>query len=191
MLLHFIFVVKEADLHKRQLEFEYVGKMAKFYQAWIWDKFGLRYDVRCDEMITRPRSILQRIDTHTLLDDHKRRGEETYHFYLTHFRPTWTDCTCEGYYAENFGMIFWRPPGDADGELFLAEKNCTAVSHEILHEMLRIAGRKRFIQDVHDVWTKHLFGRLEFEQYGDDFARTDGRPVFLTMSTAELGLKGA
>lgn len=191
MLLHFIFVVKEVDLHKRRLEFEYVGKMAKFYQAWIWNKFGLRYDVRCDEMITRPRSILQRIDTHTLLDDHKHRGEETYHFYLTHFRPTWTDCTCDGYHAENFGMIFWRPPGDADGELFLAEKNCTAVSHEILHEMLRISGRKRFIQDVHDVWTKHLFDRLEFEQYGDDFARTDGRPVFLTMSTAQLGLKEA
>ena len=122
MLLHFIFVVREEDLHKRRQEFEYVEKMAKFYQAWMWDKFKRRYDVRCDEMITKPRSLLQRIDTHTLLNDHKHRGAETYHFYLTHFRPTWTDCTCEGYHAENFGMIFWNPPGDADGELFLQKR---------------------------------------------------------------------
>ncbi len=190
MLLHFIFLVREQDLQKRKPEFEYIQKMARFYNAWIWEKFGLRYDVCCDEMVIRPRSILQRIDTHTLVNDHRQRGEDTYHFYLAHFRPMWTDCTCEGYHAENFGMIFWKPPGEeADGELFLAEKNCTAVSHEILHEMLRLSGRKRFIRDVHDVWTKHLFDNLEFEQYGDDFARTDGRPVFLTMNTAQLGLE--
>ena len=186
MLLHFIFVVQADEIQKRQAEFEYVKKMAKFYKSWIWEKFKIHYDVEYDQLVTRTRSVLQRIDTHTLLADHKERGEETYHFYLTHFRPTWTDCTCEGYHAENFGMVFWRSPGDEDAgeDLFFAEKNCTTVSHEILHEMLRKSGNKRYIQDVHDIWTKHLFGGLEFEQYDNDFKRTEERPVFLTMTTA-------
>ena len=55
--------------------------------------------------------------------------------------------------------------------------------------MLRLSGHKKFIQDVHDIWTKHLFEQLEFEQYGDDFNRTDGKPTFLTMDTTQLNLK--
>jgi len=73
--------------------------------------------------------------------------------------------------------------------LFLAEKNCTTVSHELVHEMLRITGHKKFIQDVHDVWTKHLFEQLEFEQYGEDFKKTDGKPMFLAMDTSQFNLK--
>jgi hypothetical protein len=139
-------------------------------------------------MITKPRIILQRLDTHSLLKDHRERGEDVYHFYLCHFRPLWTDCTCEGYHAENFGMIFWQPLKESDDTLFLAEKNCTTVSHELLHELLRISGQSRFIQDVHDIWTKHLFEQLEFEQYGEDFEKTDGKPMFLTMDTSQLKL---
>jgi len=55
--------------------------------------------MQCDEMITTPRSILQRLDTHTLIRDHEQRGKDTYHFHRTHFKPWWTDCTCEGYHA--------------------------------------------------------------------------------------------
>ncbi len=86
-------------------------------------------------------------------------------------------------------MVFWQAPKKSNDTLFLAEKNCTAVSHELVHEMLRVAGHKRFIQDVHDVWTRHLFEQLEFEQYGENFERTDAKPAFLTMDTREFDLQ--
>ena len=189
MILHFIFVVKEEDREKRQFEFEYVQKMSQFYKVWIKEKFGKDYEIQCDEMITKPRSFFQRLDTHTLVRDHVQRGKDIYHFYLTHFRPFWTDCTCEGYHAENFGMVLWQPLKEPNDILFLAEKNCTTVSHELLHELLRVSKHKKFIEEVHDIWTKHLFEQLEFEQYGEDFQKTDGKPMFLTMSTSQLNLQ--
>jgi hypothetical protein len=190
MILHFIFVVKEEDREKRQFEYEYVQKMSQFYKVWIKEKFGKDYEIQCDEMITKPRSFFQRLDTPTLLRDHEQRGKDIYHFYLTHFRPFWTDCAgCEGYHAENFGMVCWQPFKESNDILFLAEKNCTTVSHELLHELLRISNHKKFIQEVHDIWTKHLFEQLEFEQYGEDFQKTDSKPMFLTMDTSELNLK--
>ena len=188
MLLHFIFVIKKDEQAKRKSEFEYVQQMALFYKSWIKKKFGMDFDVQCDIMITEPRSILQRIDTHTLLRDHEQRSQDTYHFYLCNFHPTWTDCTCEGYHAENFGMIWWQQPKNSDGVLFLAEKNCTAVSHEISHELLRVLGHKEFIQKVHEVWTRHFYDQLEFEQYGADFEKTDEEPLFLTIDTSSLNI---
>ena len=188
MLLHFIFVVKEEDLQQRKQEFEYVKEMGRFFQKWIKDTFLEDFDVQCDEMVTKPRSILQKLDTHDLLRDHRSRGEDIYHFYLTHFRPIWTDCTCEGFHSENFGMSLWQKPKDEDGDLFLAEKNCTVVSHEIAHEILRQIGHKRYIEDVHDVWQQHLFGAIPFEQYGEDFKPTSNKPSFLALDTTLFGL---
>ncbi|MGH1566382.1 MAG: hypothetical protein ACRBB5_02930 [Nitrosopumilus sp.] len=188
MILHFIFVVKEEERQKRQFEFEYIKKMGQFYKIWLKEKFGRDYEIQCDELITTPRSILQRLDTHVFLRDHEQRGKDIYHFYLTHFRPLWTECTCDGYHAENFGLLFWKPLKESNDTLFLAEKNCTAVSHELLHEQLRLSGHKKFIQEVHDIWTKHLFEQLEFEQYGEDFKKTDGKPMYLTMDTSQLNL---
>lgn len=189
MILHFIFVVKEEDRQDRRRDYEYVQKMARFYGFWIKDKFGVAYDVKCDELVTKPRHIFDRLDTHTLVRDHNHRGKDVYHFYLTYFRPIWTDCTCEGYHAENFGMAHWKTPKDdvKDVNLFFAEKNCTVVCHQIIHELLRARGDKRYIQDVHDVWTKHLFSQLEFVQYDDDHNITSGRPTFLAMDTSEFG----
>ena len=189
MILHFIFLVKEGEREQRQFEYSYVKRMAKFFGAWIKEKFGHEYEIVCDEMITRPTGLLQRLDTHTLLRDHEQRGSDAYHFYLTHFRPLWTDCTCEGYHAENFGMVLWQRPKE-DDELFLAEKNCTAVSYIILCEMLRKLGRKKYGREVQDIWTKHLFEQLAFEQYDEDYQRTDGKPAFLAMDTADLDLPG-
>jgi len=185
MLLHFIFVIKDKELGQRELEFEYIKRMAQFFKIWIKKKFSLDFDIQCDQMITKPRIILQRLDTHSLLKDHRERGEDVYHFYLCHFRPLWTDCTCEGYHAENFGMIKWVAPPNQDDMLFLAEKNCAVVSHEIAHELLRQSGYKRFIEDVHEVWGKHLFGDFPFEQYGEDFQITSKNPSFLTL---DIGL---
>ena len=188
MILHFIFVVKEEDIEKRKFEFEYIKKMSQFFKVWIKEKFGRDYEIQCDQLITTPRSIFQRLDTHTLLSDHKQRGDHIYHFYLSHFKPFWTDCTCEGYHAENFGMTFWQSPKEPNDTLFLAEKNCTTVSHEIVHELLRLSGHKKFIHDVHDVWTKHFYEQLEFDQYGEDFKQTANKPMFLTINTSQLNL---
>ena len=46
--------------------------------------------------------------------------------------------------------------------LFLAEKNCTTVSHELAHELLRASGHKKFIEDVHDIWTKTFVRSIIF-----------------------------
>ena len=186
MILHFIFVVKEEDRQKRQPEYLYIQQMSQFFKQWIKEKFGKEFEVQCDELITKPRSLLQKLDTPTLIRDHEYRGKDTYHFYLCHFKPIWTDCTCEGYHAENFGMVWWQSPKDPNDQLFLAEKNCTTVSHEIAHEMLRQLNYKRFVEDVHDVWTKHLFSNLFFEQYGRDFKKTDDKPMFLTIDTSNF-----
>ena len=156
MLLHFIFVIKEEDLEERKKEFEYVKQMAKFFQKWIKEVFSEDFEIECDEMITKPRRLIQRLDTHDLLKDHRSRGEDVYHFYLTHFRPIWTDCTCEGFHGENFGMSLWKKPDVENYELSLAEKNCTVVSHEICHEMLRRSNYKRNIEDVHDLSLIHI-----------------------------------
>ena len=188
MILHFVFVVKEEERDNRQFEFQYIQKMSQFYKVWIKEKFGTDFEVQCDELVTKPRSVFRRLDTHVMVRDHEQRGKDIYHFYLTHFRPFWTDCTCDGYHAENFGMVFWKPPKEENDTLFLAEKNCTTVSHELLHELLRQSGRKGFVKEVHDVWAKHFHEHLEFEQYGEDFKPTDGKPMYLTMNTLGLAL---
>ncbi|RNJ80678.1 MAG: hypothetical protein D9C04_00455 [Nitrosopumilus sp. B06] len=186
MILHFIFVIKEQDVTRRQSEFQYIKEMAKFFQSWIKEKFDIHYTIQCDQLATKPRSILDRLDTSTMIRDHEQRGKDIYHFYLTHFRPLWTDCACEGYHAENFGMAYWVEPKDQSDTLHMAEKNCTTVSHELLHEILRTKKHKGYVKDVHDTWTKHLFEQLEFEQYDESFQKTDQKPTFLAMDTSTL-----
>lgn len=163
--------------------------MAQFYKHWIKEKFGKDYEVQCDELVTEPRSILQRLDTHTFIRDHEQRGKDIFHFYLTYSRPLWTDSLCDGYHAENFGLVFWKAPKESDDLLFLAEKNCTTVSYELLHELMRQSGEKKHAQRIRDVWTRHFYEQLEFEQYGEDFKTTDGKPMFLTMNTLPLNLE--
>jgi hypothetical protein len=188
MLLHFIFVIKENELGKRNKEFEYVTQMSQFYKEWIKKNFSKDVEIQSDEMITKPTGLLQKLDTYQLLKDHRERGKDIYHFYLTHFRPWWTDCTCEGYHAENFGMSLWNTPKNEGDTLFFAEKNCTTVSHEIAHELLRQTGNKKYIELVHDVWTRHIFDNLPFEQYDKDFKKTTSKPYFLTIDTSSFRL---
>jgi hypothetical protein len=185
MLLHFVFLVAPDELQSRAWEFEYIQQMAQFYKKWIKKTFSVDVDVQSDQMLAEKRSILQKIDTATLLDDHRKRDPKVFHFYLCNFRPMWTDCTCEGYYAENFGMIFWQRPKDHDA-LFLAERNCTAVSHELSHEFLRQKKVKNQAERIHDIWTKHLFNDLPFEQYGKNFEPVKTDPYFLTIDASSL-----
>lgn len=186
MILHFIFMVKQEDVDARQKEFAYVTKMASFFGDWIADRFGVRYETRCDMMTVSHRSILQRPDTHSLLRDHRQRGADIYHFYLAYFRPLWTDCTCEGYHAENFGMVWWQRERGEPTTHFMAEKNCTAVSHELAHELLRQSGHARYVADVHDVWTRHFYSDLAFESYGANHKSSKKSPLFMTIHTADL-----
>ena len=58
MILHFIFVVKEEEQEKRQFEFEYIKKMSQFFKVWIKEKSGRDYEIKCDELITKPRKYL-------------------------------------------------------------------------------------------------------------------------------------
>ena len=189
MLLHFIFVIKDTDLGKRDKEFEYVKQMANFYKKWIKEKFSIEFDIKCDQMITKPRKILQRLDTHSLAQDHKQRDKNIYHFYLAHFRPLWTDCTCEGYHAENFSMIKWVTPEDPNDTVFLAQRNCVVVSHELCHELLRQIKYKRYIEDVHDIWTQHYFNDLSFENYDEHLEKTSEDPFFQTIDISSFELE--
>ena len=52
--------------------------------------------------------------------------------------------------------------------------------------MLRRSNYKRYIEDVHDVWTKHLFANLPFLQYDENFLVTDNKPKFLAINVSEL-----
>ena len=183
--MHFIFLVAKEELDARKFEYDYIQKMALFFKKWIKDTFSEDVDVQTDQMLTEKRSILQRVDTSTLLVDHRSRGKDTFHFYLCNFRPLWTDCTCEGYYADNFGMIYWQRPQE-DSELFLAEKNCAPVSHELAHEFLRKKKVKGQAEKIHEIWTEHLFKDLPFEQYGKNFERTEKDIYFLTLDASSF-----
>ena len=44
------------------------------------------------------------------------------------------------------------------------------------------------MEDVHEVWQKHIFGAVPFEQYGEDFKPSSKNPLFLTLDTKLFGL---
>ena len=187
MLLHFIFVVKEEELEQRKWEFRYVEKMAGFYKSWIKNTFSKDVEIQTDEMIVRTRKF-SIVDVPALLDDHRSRGVDIFHFYLSYFRPIWTDCTCEGYFADNFGMIKWEKSPQIDDIQFLVEKNCTKVSHELAHEFLRQSGFKNYKEVVHEIWDKHLFASLSFEYYDENYKKTDKNGLFATLDTSSIRL---
>jgi len=188
MLLHFIFVVKEEELEDRKWEFEYVTKMAQFFKKWIEDTFSQKVDIQSDEMIVKPGRRFGILDVPILLEDHQSRGEDIFHFYLTYFRPLWTDCTCEGYFADNFGMIWWQKSPQKNDIKFLMDMNCPKVSHELAHEFLRQKGYKNYKELVHEIWDKHIFASLPYEYYGLDYKKVQKNALFATIDTSSLRL---
>jgi len=188
VLLHFIFLIKEEELEKRKWEFNYVTNMAQFYKTWIEKTFSREVVVQTDEMVQRSSSRFNLVDVPTILEDHKSRGENIFHFYLTYFRPLWTDCTCEGYFAENFGMIWWEKSKQKDDINFLMERNCPKVSHELAHEFLRQLGYKSYKEIVHEIWDKHIFASLPFEHYDSHHKKSEKDPLFATIDTSSLQL---
>ncbi|TLY07030.1 MAG: hypothetical protein E6K83_06965 [Thaumarchaeota archaeon] len=188
MLLHFIFLVKEEELEKRKWEFNYVTNMSQFYKTWIEKTFSREVVVQVDEMVQRSGNRFNLVDVPTILEDHKSRGENIFHFYLTYFRPLWTDCTCEGYFAENFGMIWWEKSKQNDDINFLMERNCSKVSHELAHEFLRQLGYKSYKEIVHEIWDRHIFASLPFEHYDSHHKKSEKDPLFATIDTSSLQL---
>ncbi len=162
--------------------------MANFYKTWIENTFSVTVDVKSDEMIVRSGGRFRLMDTSVILEDHASRGEDIFHFYLTFFRPLWTDCTCEGYFAENFGMIWWEKSSQINDINFLRDKNCTKVSHELAHEFLRQIKYKNYKELVHDIWDKHLFASLPFEYYDINHKKTEKDPFFATLDTTSIKL---
>jgi len=188
VLLHLIFLVKEEELEQRKWEFDYVTKMARFYKTWIENTISQKVHVQADEMVARSGHRFRLIDVPTILEDHKGRGEDIFHFYLTYFRPLWTDCTCEGYIAENFGMVWWEKSKQKDDINFLMERNCPKVSHELAHEFLRQSEYKNYKELVHEIWDKHLFASLSFEYYNSNHKKSEKDRFFATIDTSSLQL---
>jgi len=186
VLLHFILLEKEDELEERKWEFDYVSKMAQFYKKWIEDTFSQKVDVQSDEMIVRSGRRFGLLDVPTLLEDHESRGKDIFHFYLTFFRPLWTDCTCEGYYGDNFGMVWWQKSPKKDDTNFLMEVNCPKVSHELAHEFLRQKGYKNYKELVHEIWDKHIFAALPYDMYDNNFKKTQKNALFATIDSSSL-----
>ena len=54
-------MVKDKELQERKEEFEYVKQMAQFFKIWIKNNFSKEVEIRCDEMVTKKRSIFSRL----------------------------------------------------------------------------------------------------------------------------------
>lgn len=161
-------------------------KMAQFYKIWIEKTFSRTVEIQSDEMIVKTSGRFRIVDTPTLLLDHESRGKDIFHFYLTYFRPIWTDCTCEGYFADNFGMVQWTKSPQRDDIAYLMQTNCPKVSHELAHEFLRQAGFKNYKELVHEIWDKHIFGLIPYEHYDSNYSKTENNTLFATLDTSSL-----
>src|SRR5579863_9891073 len=160
--------------------------MAQFYKIWIEKTFSRTVEIQSDEMIVKTSGRFRIVDTPTLLLDHESRGKDIFHFYLTYFRPIWTDCTCEGYFADNFGMVQWTKSPQRDDIAYLMQTNCPKVSHELTHEFLRQAGFKNYKEIVHEIWDKHIFGLIPYEHYDSNYSKTENNTLFATLDTSSL-----
>ena len=182
MNLHFIYVVK-SDEWKDKLKDDwlYVYRMTKFYQWWLRKYFGLHYKVNADVLVVVKSTFIGlRFGMHDLMKHHKEKGEEDYHFYLSYFKPRWSDCS-SGFFTENFGLILWKNyEGKVDKNRFFALENCTRVSHVVLHEVARKKNYGKNYKDiVHEQWDKHLYAAEEYVFYDKNFRRVESRNDFL------------
>ena len=182
MNLHFIYVVK-SDEWKDKLKDDwlYVYRMTKFYQWWLRKHFGLHYEVNADVLVVVKSALIGlRFGIHDLMKHHKEKGEEDYHFYLSYFKPRWSDCS-SGFFTENFGLILWKNyDGKVDKNRFFALENCTRVSHVLLHEVGRKKNCGKNYKDLlHEQWDKHSYGAEEFEFYDKKFRKVLSKNDFL------------
>lgn len=176
--LFFIYVAKNEDWIRLQNEdWYYVSLMSRFFHHWIKRCFDVNLKIKADILPVVPGRLFDRMSISYLARDHIGRDKTTYHFYLTFFKPFWTDCRTEGYTSENFGIAYWErskdPLSDLERTKFYADKNCTRVSHVLAHELLRMKGnpRKVYFDGVHELWDKHMYDLLPFQYFNNKFER--------------------
>ncbi len=174
--LFFIYVAKNKDWIRLQNEdWYYVSLMSRFFRQWIKRSFDVNLKVKADILPVIPGMLFDRMSLSYLSRDHIDRDKTTYHFYLTYFKPFWTDCRTEGYSSENFGVAYWErsknPLSDLDRIRFYSDKNCARVSHVLTHEILRMMekSRKVYFDEVHELWDKHIYEQLPFQYFNNKF----------------------
>jgi hypothetical protein len=149
--------------------------MSRFFHQWIKRSFDVNLKVKADILPVIAGKLFDRMSISYLARDHIDRDKTTYHFYLTYFKPFWTDCRTEGYSSENFGIAYWErsknPLSDLDRIRFYADKNCAKVSHVLTHEILRIIGKSRkvYFDAVHELWDKHMYEETPFQYFNNKF----------------------
>jgi hypothetical protein len=182
MDLHFIYVVK-SDEWKDKLKDEwlYVYSMSKFYQWWLRRNFGLNYKVNTDVLVVVKSALMTlRFGIRDLIKHHKEKGEENYHFYLSYFKPRWSDCSI-GFFTDNVGLIKWKNyEGKKEKNRFFALENCASVSHVLLHEVgIKKEYGKSYKDIVHEQWDKHFYSAEEFELYDKNFRKVTSKDDFM------------
>jgi len=174
--LFFIYVAKNKEWIRLQNEdWYYVSLMSRFFHQWIKRSFDVNLKVKADILPVIAGKLFDRMSISYLARDHIDRDKTTYHFYLTYFKPFWTDCRTEGYSSENFGIAYWErsknPLSELDRIRFYADKNCAKVSHVLTHEILRMMGKSRkvYFDAVHELWDKHMYEELPFQYFNNKF----------------------
>jgi hypothetical protein len=169
-------VAKNNEWRSRQDEDgEYVLSMSRFFHKWIKRSFNVNISVVADILPVIPGKLFDRISISYLARDHISRGKTVYHFYLTYFKPFWTDCHTEGYSSENFGMVHWDRPKKKDKNFqltrYYADNNCLKVSHVLSHEIMRMKGysRKIYFDAIHDLCDRHLYKDLPLQYYNNKY----------------------
>jgi len=189
MNLHFVYVSR-SDEYKERLrdDWLYIYEMAKFYQWWLRKKFSLYYNVQTDVLVVVKTPLMRlRFGMRDLMKHHKEKGEDNYHFYLSYFKPIWSDCSA-GFFTENVGLVQWKEHvGNLEKQRFFALENCARVSHILLHEVGRQKNydTKKFKEAIHNQWDKHLYGAEEFEFYDKRYRIVTSKDeyMFATMKT--------
>ncbi|MFB5599398.1 MAG: hypothetical protein ACE5SW_04130 [Nitrososphaeraceae archaeon] len=193
--LFFIYVAKNEEWKRLQVEdWNYVYSMVKFFHWWIKKYFHIKFDIDADILPVITGKLFDRMSLGYLLRDHQDRGKSIYHFYLSYFKPFWGDCHIGGYATNNFGMLQWIRPNkicsDEQRSKFFADNNCARVSHMLLHEILRIVGKKKrdYFDKVHDIWDEHTYKDLPFLYYNERFSNVTGDNYyrFVTMDISKL-----
>ncbi|MDX1372948.1 MAG: hypothetical protein R3321_10780 [Nitrososphaeraceae archaeon] len=194
--LFFIYVAKNEEWKRLEEEdWNYVSSMVKFFYWWTKKYFHLKFDIDADILPVITGKLFDRMSLGYLLRDHQGRGQSTYHFYLSYFKPFWGAChNIGGYATSNFGMLHWIRPNSAYSDeqrsKFFADNNCARVSHILLHEILRIIGKKQkdYFDKVHDLWDEHEYKGLPFLYYNEHFSNVtkDSYYRFVTMDISKL-----
>jgi hypothetical protein len=193
--LFFVYVAKEKEWQQMEQEdWAYVSSMARFLKWWARRYFDTYLGVQADILPVVPGKLFDRMSVAYLVRDHSERGKDTFHFYLSYFKPLFTDCNTEGYTAPSLGIAWWQRPSERMDETarhrFYADKNCPRVSHVLAHELLRMNGKtkKDFFGKVHELWDKHLHKHKPFLCFDSQFKRVtnQGSYRFATIDPGEL-----